>query len=115
MKSGSDKKLEKICAIIGVCITSILLLVLIYRTYKLYATGEFAMESALKKAAGDGEQFCMSDMINGSRAVGLINYGCTPVNRITQGIKKCNGKYYIFADKVNGTWVVDSASKHVIW
>ena len=56
----------------------------------------------MEKIPMEGEDYCCSDMIDENRGVAFINYDCTPINRVTKGIKECKGRYYIFANRING-------------
>ncbi|MBI2661732.1 hypothetical protein HYX09_05725 [Candidatus Woesearchaeota archaeon] len=60
------------------------------------------------------EQQTLNDEV-APRGVAFINYDCTPIKRVIKGIKECKGRYYIFANKVNGRWIADEDSKQIIW
>ena len=115
MKPETEKKIERTMKIVGLCVMSVVLLVLVYKIYGIVSSGGFSLESTLKKAAGNGEQYCRSNIINETTGIGFINYDCKPINRITKGIQRCKGQYYVFVHRLNGIWVVNESSKTLIW
>jgi len=115
MKPKKGKRTEKIITTIGLVLACIGLLAVAYRVYDGFSSGAFQFQHAMEKIPIEGEDYCCSDMIDENKGVAFINYDCIPVNRVTKGIKECKGRYYIFANKINGKWIVDEDSKQVIW
>lgn len=111
----TEKKLERNMRIAALCLLCFVLLALIYSLYNVYSTGAASLEHAMKKTAGPAEDFCSSRVINETTGVGFINYDCTPINKITKGVKDCKGQYYVFATRTNSTWIVNLETKTVIW
>jgi hypothetical protein len=100
-----EKIMQKLVLLLGISV----FLLLFYSIYLDIKDGSFVVESAAKKYAKSNEQenYCCSNVINQEKAVAFIGYDCARI--------KCNGRYYVFLNKINGKWAVDESTKKIIW
>jgi hypothetical protein len=107
--------------ITGCIVISILLIITVlvlgsmtYFMYSLYLTGKFSLENTMHHNVKENEFYSQSYVINETRGVGFFNYGCSNEHSIMTALNKCNW-YMIFADKIDGRWVIDQDSRRVLW
>ena len=100
-----------------ICVSVFTIFMMIYVLFNHILDGSLAVEHKAKKWIGksDSQEYCSSQIIEENKAIAFINYDCTPINKITKGIKNCNGKYYIFINKIDNKWIIDETSKTIIW
>lgn len=107
-------KTEKIVTIIGLTLAVFALLLMTYKLYDYIHSGEWSMQHTVKKSLDDTEEFCNAQLISPNKGIAFVNYNCTPINRITKGIKKCEGRYHITVNKETD-WTVNKSTKTIIW
>lgn len=88
---------------------------MIYTLSTLYSSGAFSLERTIKHSLGENELFCNSLVIAENKGVGFIKYDCANTHSFAKAFNKCNGQYLVFAERVDGKWVVDPNSKNILW
>ena len=108
-----DKKFEKVGLKISLVLGVLTLLIVLYAlVYDL--EHKFPIERAVKKWMPEGQELSRAKWVNEKIGVAFINYDCKSM-KVLEGIKRCNGQYYVFVDKVGDAWVVNELSKAIIW
>ena len=124
MKSKTDRflefvesrKMRKIMFMTCMVVGFLTILLALYGLYNEIASGRAGVQSFAEKSLPKGDNYRLVDMIDKNRAVIYAGYNCTHVFRITlQGMKKCEGQYYVFAYREDGKWKVNESSKKIIW
>ena len=104
---------EKTFAIIGIIITGLTLILLIFALFN--NLDKFKAEKILKKTLTEDENYCCSYEIDENKTGVTVGYDCTPINKVTKGIKKCTGMYSIVLNKINNIWTINQTSKTIMW
>lgn len=116
-KKPKEGRFERVMPAIAICLGIVCIFALSYAIYSSIKDGTFAAQFAAERwvRGHEDEMFCSSMNVDNDTFAAFIKYDCMPINRITRGIKNCNGEYYVFLDKINGKWVVNEQSKTILW
>ena len=116
-KKQPKTRFEKILPFAAGCLVFFTFAFLFYSIYSYIADGSFAIERESERWAKKlGNQYYLfSSPIDEYKGVASIGYDCKPINKVTKGIQRCKGRYYIFLNKINNKWVVNESSKTIIW
>ena len=110
VKTKIEGRLGTIAFVIG-----LLVLLFLFYTLTNHLIKNYPMERAIERWISNDHKFYSVKLIKEKKAVSFVGYDCKSINRITRGITRCSGEYYIFIDKINDKWVVNESSKVIIW
>ena len=95
------KKFKKVLLIFPILLGFLALLLALYGLLS-YIFNYYPLEKAIKNwdKIDEDQEFLRMELIDEKTGVAFVNYNCKS-GKILKGVKKCNGEYYIFINKIS--------------